>query len=175
MTPDQKVARQPEQEAGCAPGKKGEPPIEVLSQIAEGEKGQENSEHSGTALNTHGPVYGLMGMGPRNPSHTQCVVEAVKNPEEQVQKKKMEIASGKRDEEKAHGNSDKAPGEKMPVFRLPGQMDHENLEKQRGEQSEVREQADLGIAPDHEALGIEDREDHRHRYRGGIVETMKER
>jgi hypothetical protein len=54
-------------------------------------------------------------------------------------------------------------------------MDHQNLEKQRGEQSEVREQTDLGIAPDDDALGIEDRKDHRHGDRGGIVKAMEKR
>jgi len=53
-------------------------------------------------------------------------------------------------------------------------MDHENLEKQSGEQPEVREQADLGIAPDDKPLGIKDRKDHRDGNCGGVVESMEE-
>jgi thiamine monophosphate synthase len=54
-------------------------------------------------------------------------------------------------------------------------VDDEDLKKERGEETEVREQSDLRIAADEMVLRVKDRKNHRHGDRSAVVERMEQR
>jgi hypothetical protein len=97
--PDQKKAPQTKDKASCRPDGKRKRPAEPLTQEADGDKGQDDTQVPRSALDSHGEVDALSGMCPGNPGQPHGVVKAVKNPEEDIEKEESDIGPGEGDQE----------------------------------------------------------------------------
>ncbi len=87
------------------------------------------------------------------------MIEAGRDPEEEEEEKQGGERPGERDQGHRRADAEPAREEEGPVFVFVGDADDEELDEDRRDETEVGQQADLGVARDEELPVVEDGKD----------------
>lgn len=150
-------------------------PAECLGKISSGDESDEDPNISRTTLDTHGKVKALVRVSFGHPGYSDRMIEACENPHQDIKKKKGDENRGSGDEKERDRETHDTEEQQMFIFHFVGDVGGDDMEDERCEEAEVRQDPDVGIFGDDILLAVEEGEDHRDGHRGGIVQTMEER
>jgi hypothetical protein len=102
------------------------------------------------------------------------MIEAGKNSQDEIQKKKGSKIVGKSNQYHEEADSNIAPKKHGFVFKLVRKMGDQNLKDKGDHKSKIGKNANVRIFLDDEGLAIEDGKSRRDNDRGSVVERMEE-
>ena len=103
------------------------------------------------------------------------MIEAAEDPDEKISRGQGQEGGGEGDQSQRGAGADAADEHENPIFVAEGEPDDEKLQDERGQESEIGEEPDLGIAGDEETLGEQDGEKRRRDNTGRVGESVEQR
>ena len=135
--PDRIKARQSEKKADPGTDIQRHFPTEILRKIPGRYEGDENAEISRAALDSHGKIKPLVGVGFGYGGNSDRMIETYETPHQKIEKKHRDEVCCKCDQPHRNRNSDSTEKEHVFVFEFVGVIGDHDLEAECDQQAEV--------------------------------------